>query len=157
MIHSGIYYPLDSLKTALCVRGRELLYARCQAERIPYRQTGKLVLATSIEQEKYLRNLVEKSETLRRNRLDVPLEWISGDEVRKLEPDVGDRVVSALLSRRTGIVDSHALMENLERGTFRSRTIDRVKIVIDTNLSLLLQRSLTAIRESSCTELARCG
>ncbi|GAA5893677.1 NAD(P)/FAD-dependent oxidoreductase [Sporobolomyces salmoneus] len=122
VIHSGIYYPPNSLKTSLCIRGRDLLYSRCKEHGIPYRQTGKLVLASSKDQEKYLEKLFAKSKELKRNRLEVPLEWLSGDEVRELEPDVGERVVSALRSPLTGIVDSHSLMENLEKEIMDSET-----------------------------------
>ncbi|GAA5978133.1 hypothetical protein JCM5350_007407 [Sporobolomyces pararoseus] len=117
VIHSGIYYPLNSLKTRLCIRGRDLLYSRCkQHPGIPFKQTGKLILATSRKQEEYLKGLFEKSKQIERNGIgELPLEWLNGEQVRELEPDVGDKVVSALKSPKTGIIDSHALMENLEK------------------------------------------
>ncbi|GAA5874565.1 hypothetical protein JCM16303_002906 [Sporobolomyces ruberrimus] len=116
VIHSGIYYPPTSLKTALCIRGRDLLYARCREQGIPFRQTGKLVLANSKDQAKYLDKLFERSQKLREDKIgDVPLEWLTGQQVRELEPDVGDGIVSALRSTKTGIVDSHSFMENLEK------------------------------------------
>ncbi|CEQ39438.1 SPOSA6832_00945, partial [Sporobolomyces salmonicolor] len=105
VIHSGIYYPINSLKTALCIRGRDLLYQRCDEHGIPYRNTGKLVLATSKDQINYLEQLHDKANRLREKGIgEVPLEWLSGDEVRKLEPDVGERVIGALLSPKTGII-----------------------------------------------------
>lgn len=116
VIHSGIYYPPESLKTALCIRGRDLMYKRCRQDGIGYRQTGKLILATNDQQVPYLRKLYERSEGLREAGIgDVPLEWLTGDQVRKLEPDVGDQVVGALLSPKTGIVSSHELMEHMEK------------------------------------------
>ncbi|GAA5959302.1 hypothetical protein JCM21900_003922 [Sporobolomyces salmonicolor] len=116
VIHSGIYYPINSLKTALCIRGRDLLYQRCDEHGIPYRNTGKLVLAMSKDQINYLEQLHDKANRLREQGIgEVPLEWLSGDEVRKLEPDVGERVIGALLSPKTGIVSSHDLMANLEK------------------------------------------
>lgn len=59
---------------------------------------------------------MHKAEALREAGVgEVPLRWLSGDEARELEPDLGGEVVGALLSPETGIVSSHALMEDLER------------------------------------------
>jgi len=61
--------------------------------------------------------LFAKSEKLKTERIgEIPLERLTGDQVRELEPDVGEKVISALRSTMTGIVDSHALMESLEKG-----------------------------------------
>lgn len=148
MIHSGIYYPPDSLKTALCIRGRDLLYSRCKDQGIPFRQTGKLVLALSKDQEKYLEKLFERSKKLKRDGIgDVPLEWMNGDQVRELEPDVGENVVSALRSPKTGIVDSHSLMENLEKGAFEPK-FDPLRLLLNSTTLLM-----TEITDSETGEL----
>lgn len=121
VIHSGLYYPSDSLKASLCIRGRDLLYARCRASDIPYRQTGKLILATSRDQLAYLSSLTKKSKELSSLGVgNVPLEWYEGDAVRKLEPDVGENVVGALFSPLTGIVSSHDLMASMEESISNS-------------------------------------
>ena len=46
VIHSGLYYRPDSLKAQTCREGRAALYRFCADEGIPYRQDGKLVVAT---------------------------------------------------------------------------------------------------------------
>lgn len=42
MLTAGIYYPVGSLKSRLCIRGRDLLYNRCAALDIRHRKTGKV-------------------------------------------------------------------------------------------------------------------
>lgn len=46
VVHSGLYYRPGSLKARLCVEGRRSVYELCQAEGIPWDESGKLVIAT---------------------------------------------------------------------------------------------------------------
>lgn len=110
-------YPLGSLKSLLCLRGREKLYARCSKKGIPFRQVGKLILASTTVQEKHIKGLMERGKEIkRRGEGEVPLVWMTGEKIREIEPDIGEGVRSGLFSERTGIVDSHALMDDLEKG-----------------------------------------
>lgn len=104
VIHAGIYYPAGSLKSRLCVRGKQLLYAFCNDHRVPHRRTGKLIVASSRDQLPTLRTMRDKALA---NGVD-DLRVLSGEEVRSLEPALS--VAGALLSPSTGIIDSHALM-----------------------------------------------
>lgn len=108
VIHSGIYYPKDSLKTALCIRGRELLYDYCKTHQIPFRKSGKFVVATEKSDLAYLEKLKAHSDGM-----DVPCEEVSSQEVKSREPLV--ECQTALFFSESGIVDSHRLMESLER------------------------------------------
>jgi L-2-hydroxyglutarate oxidase LhgO len=107
VVHSGIYYPPGSLKTRLCVRGRDLLYDYCEAKCVPYRRTGKLIVATSPDEVPTL----DKYFDLARQNAVGEIAWLTTDEVRALEPEV--YCVRALHIPYTGIVDSHGLMTAL--------------------------------------------
>jgi len=102
VIHAGLYYPEGSLKAVCCVEGREALYTRCEALRIPHRALGKVVVATAREEIPRLEALAVQAE-----RNGVTLRWLGADELRTREPHV--RAVAGFLSPRTGIVDAHAL------------------------------------------------
>ncbi len=108
VIHAGIYYPTDSLKARLCVRGKNLLYHYCDDNGIPHRRCGKLVLALSAEQEFRLSALLDQA---RANGVD-DLQPLSKEDVAALEPAV--RCTAGLLSPTTGIVDSHSFMLTLQ-------------------------------------------
>ncbi|TFK73036.1 FAD dependent oxidoreductase [Pluteus cervinus] len=126
VIHSGLYYPPESLKTRLCLRGRDLLYDRCKAHNIPFQQTGKLVVAAS-EQLPYIYNLHAKSlklswpphsSTTGNSVLQTNL--LTGDEARQMEPDLSPNIAGALWCPQTGIVDSHTLMQSMEADLLNS-------------------------------------
>jgi L-2-hydroxyglutarate oxidase LhgO len=107
VIHSGIYYPQDSLKARLCVRGRRLLYEYCEERAIPHQRCGKLIVATEDRQVPGLLALREKA---RANGVD-DLQLLDASQARAIEPQV--HCQAALLSPSTGIVDSHSLMLSL--------------------------------------------
>ncbi|PWN50471.1 FAD dependent oxidoreductase [Violaceomyces palustris] len=112
VIHAGLYYPKDSFKTKLCVKGREMMYEYCKENQVPFKMTGKLVVGGKGSRA-YLEKLDHHCKSL--GTLSPPTKILSGDEARELEPDLGPEIEWALLSERTGIVSSHDLMASLER------------------------------------------
>lgn len=108
VIHAGIYYPTDSLKAKLCVRGRDMLYAYCTERNVPHRRCGKLLVATSPGQLSSLESI--QARALANGVLD--LRWLGRHEAQAMEPAL--ECVAALFSPSTGIVDSHALMLALQ-------------------------------------------
>lgn len=110
VIHAGLYYPAGSLKAALCVRGKQLLYAHCESHGVAHQRCGKLVVATGPEQLPGLQLLQAKAVA---NGVD-DLQFLTAEEARALEPQL--QCEAALLSPSTGIVDSHGLMLSLQGG-----------------------------------------
>ena len=104
VIHAGIYYPTGSLKARHCVDGRQALYAYCERKHVPYLRIGKIIVATQDVDRPALERI--HAQGLANGVSD--LEWISGDRVRELEPEV--TAVAGILSPSTGIIDSHGLM-----------------------------------------------
>lgn len=108
VIHAGLYYPKQWHKTRLCLRGRHLLYPFLERTGVPYRRCGKLVVATSETQLAQLRQLAVRAKA---NGVEG-VSLLSGDQARDLEPRL--QCQGALLSRESGILDSHQLMLALQ-------------------------------------------
>jgi L-2-hydroxyglutarate oxidase LhgO len=104
VIHAGIYYPPSSLKATLCVRGKKLLYQFCKDYGVEHRQCGKLIVATSENQEQKLLAIQTKAY----NNGVADLVMLNRAQALALEPEV--ECTAALFSPSTGIIDSHGLM-----------------------------------------------
>jgi L-2-hydroxyglutarate oxidase LhgO len=102
VVHAGLYYPEGSAKARTCRAGRELLYARCRAWRVPHRRTGKLVVACDASELPELEHLARLGAANGARGLEI----VDGTHVRALERQV--RAHAALLSPETGVVDAHA-------------------------------------------------
>jgi L-2-hydroxyglutarate oxidase LhgO len=107
VIHAGIYYPEDSLKTRLCVEGRSLLYELCDRHAIAYKKLGKVIVAASENETAQIEKLYEQG---RKNGVE-DLMLLSQTELKKLEPNIEAR--AGLLSPSSGILDSHTLLKFL--------------------------------------------
>jgi L-2-hydroxyglutarate oxidase LhgO len=107
VIHAGIYYAQGSLKARLCVEGRKLLYGYCAEHHIPHARCGKLIVATDAAQHARLDDVGRRAS----NNGVHDLRRIDRTEAQALEPQL--QCSAALLSPSTGIVDSHALMQQL--------------------------------------------
>ncbi|GLQ33535.1 NAD(P)/FAD-dependent oxidoreductase [Litoribrevibacter albus] len=107
VIHAGIYYPSSSLKARLCVEGKRQLYRYCQQRSIDHSPLGKLIVATSSDEEEQLSAIHLKAQA---NGV-FDLEQLTQTQVNAREPNV--KATSALLSPSTGIIDAHQYMLSL--------------------------------------------
>ncbi|KAI1108075.1 FAD dependent oxidoreductase [Nemania sp. NC0429] len=109
VIHAGLYYGPGTLKTRLCISGREKLYAFCASRGVGHASTGKWIVA----QDEAEREALERLHAVCRDEIQVPTRWIGEREARETEPSV--RAAAGVLgSPTTGIVDSHGLMVALQ-------------------------------------------
>lgn len=128
VIHAGIYYPPDWLKTALCIEGNRLLYQWASERGVRVRQTGKLIIAV---EEAELPGLDALEAAARANGVSG-IERLDAAQVRRLEPHV--RCAGALHSSTSGVVDAAGLVASYERAArtqgahlaFRHR-VDRIE------------------------------
>lgn len=107
-VHSGIYYPKNSLKAKLCLRGNELLYRFMEENDISHSRCGKYIIASSDDE-------IPEIERLYKNGVanGVPgLRLADGAEIEKAEPLV--RAVAGVHVPTAGIMNSHEIMKRLE-------------------------------------------
>src|ERR1700681_5088595 len=84
VIHSGIYYPKNSLKARLCIEGNRLMYEFCAKHHVPFRHTGKIVVAADAHEEPALLALKKNGEE---NGVEG-LRLIEPAEIRAREPHI---------------------------------------------------------------------
>eukprot|EP01031_Cornospumella_fuschlensis_P037863 gene37863-45996_t len=108
VLHAGLYYPKATLKTKLCISGRDLLVHYMRDRGIQYKLCGKIVVSVKAEDEQKLRFLLQNGHNNGLHRLEM---W--GEEMlRRLEPSV--HATAALYSPYSGIFDSSAVLQSLQ-------------------------------------------
>jgi len=106
VIHAGVYYEPGSLRAKLCVEGAALLTTYCDGNGIPWRRSGKLIVATNEIEIPRLGELERRG-----NANDVAgLELIDGDRIPDIEPHATG--LAALHSPNTGTVDFAQVTES---------------------------------------------
>ena len=109
VIHAGLYYTPGSLRSRLCREGRELLIRFAEENEIPYRLTGKLVVAVSDAELPRLHALHERGTA---NGLQG-LRLLTERAAREIEPSVVAR--EALHVPESGIIDYRQVTSALAR------------------------------------------
>lgn len=103
VVHAGLYYPPETLKAQLCIRGKDLIY-RLDRSLVPYQRCGKWVVAQCENEAEYLQKLSDNA-----RELAVPTRLISRKEAYKLHPMIKAEY-GALESPTTGIISAHNLV-----------------------------------------------
>jgi glycerol-3-phosphate dehydrogenase len=109
VIHSGIYYPKNSLKARHCIEGNRLTYEFCKKHNVPFRHTGKLVVAANTHEVEELAALKKKGED---NGVEG-LRLVGPAEIRSREPHIAGAAAMEVPS--TGIVSAEELVHAYAR------------------------------------------
>jgi L-2-hydroxyglutarate oxidase LhgO len=107
VIHSGLYYEPGSNKAKTCVKGRKELITFAKEHNIPYKITGKIIVAT---QESELANLEQIFHNGVENNIEG-IEKIGPEEIKEIEPFC--RGIAGIRVPCTGIIDFTAVAEKL--------------------------------------------
>lgn len=100
IVHAGYDALPGTMKARMNVRGAKLIKELSKTLDFPYKQNGSMILCFREEDKPKLTGLYERG---LKNGVEE-MRIISGDEARKLEPALSDKVVAALLVPTGGIV-----------------------------------------------------
>lgn len=106
VIHAGIYYEPGSLKARFCREGVDATMEFCRDNGVPFEQCGKLVVATSRDEQDRLLALLRRAQV---NGVDAEL--LDERQLADAEPNVTG--TAALLVRTSGIVSYAAVAESM--------------------------------------------
>ncbi len=105
IVHAGFDAKPGTLKAKLNVRGVELMKKFCKELNVPLKNNGALVVAFSEEEMPHLEELLKRGE-----ENGVPeLSIIKKDELKEIEPNIGDTAVGALVAPTSSIVCPYEL------------------------------------------------
>lgn len=105
VLHSGIYYPPDSLKALVCSAGARAMAAYCMERGLTVKRLGKVLVPVNVADAPQLDLLVARGEA---NGVEV--ERLDAAGLAKLEPEVRSATGEALFVPQTAVVDSSAVM-----------------------------------------------
>jgi len=106
VLHSGIYYKPGSLKATNCRAGKKAIEQFCDAQNIPYKLCGKVIVALDDQQVERMHKVYERGQA---NGVECRL--ISKEELREIEPHAAG--IAAIHVPETGIVDYKQCCERM--------------------------------------------
>jgi len=108
IIHSGVYYPPNTLKAKLCVNGSRQLKNYVKDKKLWIDECGKILIPTSKETVHNLDVLLHRA---RENSVEAEL--ISNSDAEKLEPNINSDFDKAIFIPFTSIVSPKEVMTSL--------------------------------------------
>jgi len=130
IVHSG-YDPVPGTnKAKFNVAGNAMFDKICEELDVNFSRVGSLTVALYEEQLPFLKELAERS---KQNGVEVEL--LSGEEVKKLEPNINPCVKGALLAPTAGIVDVFNFV------------VHAVENAVDNGVKLFLNQEVVSIKK----------
>lgn len=105
IVHAGFDAKPGSKKAFFNVNGAKMYPNLCEELDFPYKKNGAFVLSFSNDGHDTLNELLKRAEENNVSGCSI----ISGDEIRKMEPNVSKEVVEGLYAKNSGIVSPYEM------------------------------------------------
>lgn len=115
VLHSGIYYPAESLKARVCATGARELSEYCLERKLPIRRPGKILVPARASDAAQL-DLLEQ----RGRKQGIEVFRLDGQQLSELEPHVRSATGQALLVPSTAVVSCAAVIKELVKEVIAS-------------------------------------
>lgn len=110
VLHSGIYYPSNSLKAKMCVNGSNMMQSYCRENNIFVNKMGKVILPTKESDVSQLSLLYRRAVSNGAN-----VEMIDKVQLKEIEPEANSKFGCALYSQDTSVIDPVEVLSHLEK------------------------------------------
>lgn len=108
VLHSGIYYPPESLKAKVCKQGSVEMAAYCKERKLPLNQIGKILIPVNSEDAPQLDLLEDRAQ-----KNGVLVHRLDSQALYKQEPEARSATGEALFVPGTSVGDSSAVMKSI--------------------------------------------
>jgi glycerol-3-phosphate dehydrogenase len=133
VVHAGFNNKPGSLMAKLCVAGNKRFEAICKTLDVPYKRTGKLVVAFNDDDLSVIDKIIDDG----RKNGSIGLERIDSEKLRELEPGIVG--IGAMFSANTAVFDPFLY------------TIHLCEAAIQNGVSFFMDNEVTAVRHINNT------
>jgi glycerol-3-phosphate dehydrogenase len=133
VVHAGFNNRPGSLMAKLCVAGNKGFEAVCKTLDVPYKRTGKLVVALNDDDLSIIDKIIDDG----RKNGSIGLERIGPEKLRELEPGIAG--IDAMFSANTAVFDPFLY------------TIHLCEAAVRNGASFFMENEVTAVRKTDNT------
>ncbi|MEY8197892.1 MAG: L-2-hydroxyglutarate oxidase [Colwellia sp.] len=109
VLHTGIYYPAETLKAKFCKKGADSLFQYATENKIPVRKDGKVIVASSENNALGLNKLMQNAKT---NGIDAVL--MDESDLKQVEPYAFSEY-GGIYCKDTAVIDSNQVLVALKK------------------------------------------
>jgi (S)-2-hydroxyglutarate dehydrogenase len=114
VLHSGIYYPANTLKAKICSQGATEMANFHEEHNIPIMKCGKILIATNEYDAQQFSLLVNRAK-----ENNIKIEMLNEQDLKSLEPEIKSFNGKGILVPSTSVGDSKTMMQVLQSEVIR--------------------------------------